>query len=91
MFFRHTVMIDHGIHISCGNKKSQPRLSEFPDAVFIFPVRLAQHGYLIAMSLKKPADNGRSKGAVIHISISHNVDKIRLRPASFFHFFSVDR
>ena len=78
-------MVDHRIHISRRNKKSQPGFAEHLYAGRITPVRLGNDSHRIAMSLQHPADDCIAERAVIHISIPDNIGEIHLFPSALPH------
>ena len=84
-FSRHKVMIHHGIHIAAGNEKGQSGTAKNRNAVVILPVRLGKDAHAVPMSLQDPADDRVSKGRVVHISVSCDIDKIRLFDSLLFH------
>ena len=84
-------MVDHGIHVPGAYKKTEPRLAQNSNALLILPVRLRNHTYLIAVSLQNTADDGVSKGRMIHVGVPADIDEITLTPAPFFHIFPADR
>ena len=86
-FFGNAVMVDHGIHISGRNKESKPWLPKRCNALFVFPVRLRKNSHRITVGFQYPADNGVSKGRMIHISIPCHVHKIQLFDSSGIHIF----
>ena len=83
-------MIDHGVHITAGNQKSKPWLSQHGNTSRVFPVRLGNDACRVAMGFQDPADNGMAKRRMIHIGIPDHIDKIKLFTACLFHFFSTD-
>ena len=89
--FGYGIMVDHGIHISCGYKKSKTWFAKNRDAVRCLPVRLCNDSHSVATGFQQPCDDGMTKGRMVYISISGNIDKIDLIPSTFFHFFSADR
>ena len=91
VLLRHSVMIDHGIHISGCNQKSQPGFAEYLYTLFLSPVRLTDDPHFISAAFQQSADNGRTKGRMVHIGIPCHVDKVCLFPSPLFHFFFIYR
>ena len=90
-FFRHGIMIDHGIHIPSADDKSKSRFSININTFFVFPVGLGYDPYPVIICFQNPADNGVTKGGVVHIGIPDNIDKIHAVPSSGFHILSAYR
>ncbi|CCY33792.1 uncharacterized protein BN729_02692 [Ruminococcus sp. CAG:60] len=84
------VVVHHGIHVACADQKAKTGLPKHGDAFFFAPVRLRNDAHLVPPALQKTADNGASKGRMVHICISCHVDKIKLVPAALFHIFFVN-
>ena len=78
-------MVYHGVHISAGYEEAQPGLSQHPDALRIFPVRLGDDPHLVAVRLQKPGYDGVSEGGVVHIGVTAHIDKVTLVPAADIH------
>ena len=89
-FFRYGIMIHHGIHISCGNKKTKFWCSQNRYRCIIFPVRLRNNANRIAVCLKNSGNNGMTKGWMVNIGIAANVDKVQLFDTPFFHILFTD-
>ena len=44
------IVIDHGVHIAAGNQEAQTGTAEYVDGLGIFPVRLGDNAYGIAVA-----------------------------------------
>ena len=88
VLFRHSIMIDHGIHISGGDKKAKTRFTENRNAVLVLPVRLGDDADGIAVRLKHAADDRRAERGMVHVGISDDIDKVKLFDSPFLHLFS---
>ena len=90
-FLVDSIVIDHGIHVSGRNDKSQTGFPENIDAFRISPVRLGDKSHRIAAAFQQPGDDGAAKGGVIHVGVAADIDEIRLGDISGFQFFFRNR
>ena len=89
--FCHSVMVDHGIHISRGDEKAQTRLSVNLHARRIAPVGLADQGNAVAARLQQPADDRSAEARVVHVGVAAYIDKVGLRDAVLYEFLPGNR
>ncbi len=85
------VVIHQGIHVAAGNDKGKPWPPKNRYAFFLFPVRLGNNAHAVTVGLQYSADNGMSKGRVIHIGVTDHIDEIKLLYALCFHIFFRNR
>ena len=88
--FRDGVVVDHRVHVSAGDEKAEPRLTEGGDGRRVPPVRLGEDADLIACVLQHARDDGVTEGGVIDIGVADDVYKVALRPAARVHILFAD-
>ena len=90
-FSGNIIVIDHGIHVPGRDEEGELRPSEHVDAPLVLPVRLGNDADAVAVRLQHAADDGMSKGGMIHIGVPDDIDKIRSFNPPLFHLFSCYR
>ncbi len=83
--FSYRIVVDHGIHIAGGDQKPQARLTEYLDGGRVTPIGLRDEAHLVAMRFEYTADDGSTKGGVIHVGVAVDVHEITLLPAARIH------
>ena len=81
------IVIDHGVHITAADQKAQTGSAVNIDAFWVAPVGLGDNAHSIAGILQYPADDGVTKGRMIHIGVTDDIYKITLGPAPGDHIF----
>ena len=87
-FFRHGIMVDHGIHVAGTNQKSQPRTAEPHDVFAVFPVGLRYNADFVTVFLENAGNYRGTERRMVHVGVAQNINKISLLPAASLHFFS---
>ena len=85
------ITAQHGVKVAAGNKHAQSRLAQLCHIFCFIPTRLAQHSYLVALSLQYTADYCRTEGGMVYISIAADKQKVNLLPATLGNFLSGNR
>ena len=85
------IVVYHGVHIAPGDQKAQPGPPQGADGLRVLPVRLGEDPHLVSCRLQDPADDGVSKGRVIHIGVANDIDKVTLLPSPGRHIRPGDR
>ena len=82
------IVIHHGIHVAPGHQKAQPGTAVYVDGLGIFPVRLGNDAYGVAVGLQHPADDGMAEGGMVHVGIPDHIYKVAPVPTPVQHILS---
>ena len=85
------IMVHHRIHITAGYQETKTRPTENINRVRLFPIRLRNDTYAVAMLFQNSADDRMTEGGVINISIADHIHKIATGPATVQHILLTNR
>ena len=80
------IVVHHGVHVAAADQKAQPGPAKGRYGLGILPIGLRDDAHAVAPAFQNTADNGVAEGRVIHIGITNDIYKVRLRNAPGFHF-----
>ena len=89
--FSSGVMSNHRINIAARNQKTEPRSAKLSKIAVIFPIRLAQHGYPVALIFKKSCEYSHTEGWVVNIAVTRYKNKVNILPTMLKHFLFIYR